>query len=50
MEAIKHRKFFSLFWIPVVPIHLNKRLKCSICGAYRDLPKEEVKRMIAEKV
>lgn len=34
MTAIRHIKCFSLFFVPLVPVHMDKRLVCGICGAY----------------
>ncbi|CAH2447796.1 hypothetical protein PP7435_CHR2-1649 [Komagataella phaffii CBS 7435] len=42
MEAIRHRRFFSMFWIPFLPLHFSKRIKCTICGSFRDVSKSEI--------
>lgn len=41
---VKRRRWFSLFWIPVLPLHrANYYLACEICGAAGQLEKHEAR-------
>lgn len=44
--GVKTSNWVTLFFIPVIPFHFGKRIKCNICGASGDLDAEG-KRILA---
>ncbi|ODV86636.1 hypothetical protein CANARDRAFT_27063 [[Candida] arabinofermentans NRRL YB-2248] len=48
MIFIRHYQFITVFFIPVIPINLEKELKCTICRFEASASKEEVEQLIAQ--
>ncbi|ODQ77074.1 hypothetical protein BABINDRAFT_67921 [Babjeviella inositovora NRRL Y-12698] len=45
MQAIRHVKCFSVFFIPIIPIYWDKRLKCDICNYLVKIDNEQVQEL-----
>ncbi|CAB4253099.1 similar to Saccharomyces cerevisiae YBL029C-A Protein of unknown function [Maudiozyma barnettii] len=36
VAAVKSKEFFTFYYIPLVPVHWGKQLRCSICSWKQD--------------
>jgi phage terminase large subunit GpA-like protein len=42
-HAIKQRRWFHIFWVPLIPLRATRSLVCPTCGVALDLKKSEYK-------
>ncbi|CAG59077.1 uncharacterized protein GVI51_F03817 [Nakaseomyces glabratus] len=50
VQPVKRRQFFSVWFIPLVPLHVGKQLHCNICNWRQDFhSKEQLEKVIAEQ-
>ena len=45
-RLVRSRRFFSLFFVPVIPLHTRYVVTCTYCGAAGYIPKEEAHRIL----
>ncbi|ODV64376.1 uncharacterized protein ASCRUDRAFT_29528 [Ascoidea rubescens DSM 1968] len=43
--VITHKRFFSLFFVPLIPLKWGKRCKCFICGYTAEVNKDTLTRV-----
>jgi hypothetical protein len=39
MQPMKQSRYFTLFWIPLIPLGSNKAMQCPNCGTLLNVPK-----------
>lgn len=45
VQPIKHKRFVTVFFVPIVPIRWCKQLKCQICNYTRDVSRKALSEM-----
>lgn len=45
VSPIKRREFFTVWFVPLIPIYWGKQLKCSICNWRQDIKKDEEEKL-----
>ncbi len=45
-RIIRQTTWFTLFWIPIFPISVKRRVGCPICNYGRKIKKEEMQNLI----